>query len=288
MLDFSALTLENAPKIKHLFTRSYSKLCDYVYGTVLLWRDMWPTEFAVYDDILFLRIKLSEEKIAYMLPVSDDLNKALDILDKFHPEAKQFTNVPYGEIEALKQHYNEITAEVIETGGDYIYPAESMATLGGRKLHGQRNHMNYLDRTWAFHFEEINKNNVDDVRNFIERKAVTSSSALFQEGNKKTLEVLDNPEIYDFSTLVLYAENKVIGFTFGTVLRDTLYVTIEQADRDYRGAYPKLASAFVSKHLDKGIAYVNREDDLGDEGLRKAKMSWNPCEVVERFIVSVC
>jgi len=289
MLDFSAVTLLNAPNLKHLLTHSYSRLCDYVYGTVLLWRDMWPLEAAVHDDMVFLRIEISEGQTAYMLPVAEDLEHALGILDSFCPGGKLFINVPYGEIETLKQRYKKIDIEAIASGGDYIYDAESMASLKGRKLHGQRNHCNYFERTWVHSLEKVTVANVCDVKEFIARKAVAGSSALFLEGNRKTLEALDNLDVYGFSAMALYADGKVVGFTLGTLLGDTLYVTIEQADRDYRGAYPKLASGFVAEALKvcPELAFVNREDDLGDEGLRRAKMSWNPCEIIERFAVTV-
>jgi len=292
MLDFFKLTLANAIEIKPLFTHSYSRLCDYVFGTVLLWRDMWPVEFAVFEGMLFLRMEISgggtsDTHKVYMLPIADDLDHALDILDNYQSGPKLFRNIPYGELEILKQRYTNISVEAIDIGGDYLYDAESMATLTGRKLHGQRNHLNYFERTWDYRLDKITGSTINDVKEFIERKAVSGSSALFQEGNNKTLEALDNMDIYDFSSLALYAEDKVIGFTLGTLVDDTLYVTIEQADRDYRGVYPKLASSFVSAHLDKGAVYVNREDDIGDEGLRRSKMAWNPCQIVERFAVAV-
>ena len=287
MLDFTRLTLANAPMIRPFFTHTYSRLCDYVFGTLLMWRDMWPTDVALHDDIVFIRLEVSEGQTAYMLPIANDLVHAIGVLDSHHPGSKLFYNVPEAGVDLLQRRNSNVNVTAIESGGDYIYEAEAMATLSGRKLNGQRNHRNYFERTWKHHFEEITATNLGDVKAFIESKAVPASSALFEEGNSKTLEVLENPDIYNVSTMALYAESKVIGFTFGTLLGDTLYVTVEQADRDYRGAYPKLASAFVESHLGRGVLFVNREDDLGNEGLRKAKLAWNPYEVVERFSVAV-
>ena len=287
MLDFQRLTLANAPMFRPFFTHTYSRLCDYIFGTVLMWRDMWPTEIAVHDDMVFIRIEVSEGQKAYLLPIADDPVRAIGVLDSHQPGSKLFYNVPETMIELLDRRFKKVTVSTIESGGDYIYTAESMATLSGRKLNGQRNHRNFFERTWKHHVEEITENNIKDVVAFIELKAVPASSALFNEGNRKTLEVLENPDIYNISTMALYVEDKVVGFTFGTLLGDTLYVAVEQADRDYRGAYPKLASEFVSAHINRGALFVNREDDLGNEGLRKAKLAWNPCEVVERFSVSV-
>jgi len=287
MLEFSALTLAKASGLKPLLTHSYSRLCDYVFATVLLWRDMWPLDFAVFDKTVFMRIEVTEGQKGYMLPVGGDLMRSFEVLDSFCPGEKLFYNVPQIEIEAIRKHYDIVSVETIGSGGDYIYDAASMAALSGRKLHGQRNHANYFERTWKYRFENITDANVDDVKAFIKSKAVTASSELFFEGNRKTFELLDNLDIYGFTSLALYAQDEIVGFTFGSLLGDTLYVTIEQADRDYRGAYPVLASNFVSRHLDAGAVFVNREDDLGDEGLRRSKLAWHPCEIVERFAVVV-
>jgi len=286
-MEFNRLTLANATEIKPLFTHTYSRLCDYVFGTVLLWRDMWPTEFAVHGDSVFLRIEVEKNQFEYMLPITNSLPLALSALDSYQPESKTFCYVPKTEIDILKRHYSDAKVRPGNLTGDYLYCADAMSTLSGRKLHGKRNHANYFDRTWSHHFEEITSSNVQDIKDFIAQKTVSSSSDIFVEGNKKTLEALDNLDLYGFSALALYAESHVVGFTLGTLLGDTLYVNVEQADRDYRGAYPKLASEFVTRHLNAGVAFVNREDDLDDEGLRKAKLAWNPCDIIDRFSVEV-
>jgi len=287
MLDFSGLTLKDAPQLRSLLTHSHSRLCEYVFGTVLLWRDMWPMEFAVFKDTVFLRLEISAGQVAYMLPVGGDMDRALGILDSYHKGHKLFHYVPQTGVEMLRRRYGSVIAKPLDSGGDYLYYAEAMATLKGRKLHGQRNHFNYFERTRVHRLEKITDANASDVKAFAERISASNSSVLFQEGTRKTLELLDNLDVYGFSSLVLYAQDNVVGFTFGSLLDDTLYVTIEQADRTCRGAYPKLASAFVAEHLDAGAVFVNREDDIGDEGLRKAKLAWNPCEIIEKFSVAV-
>jgi hypothetical protein len=283
MLEFSRLKLSDAPELRPLFTHTHSRTCEYVFSTLLLWRDMWPLEYAVYGETVFIRIEVAKGQSGYMLPVGGDLEQALSVLDSHHQGQKLLYNVPPAELEILKLRYSSVIAEPLYTGGDYLYDADSMATVKGRKLHGQRNHLNYFERTWEHRTEEITDKNARDVKAFFERTAVLKSTDIFQEGANKTFEVLENLDVYRFSSLALYAEGKVIGATFGTLLGDTLYVTIEQADRAYRGVYPKLSSAFVSAHINAGAIYVNREDDLGDDGLRKSKLAWNPCRVIEKF-----
>jgi len=262
-----------------------------VFGTLVLWRDMWPLEFAIYDDyddkVLFIRIYGDEGQIGYLLPIGIELEQALGIFDSFVQGPKLFYNVAQAELETLQRLYGSVSVGKQYSSDDYLYCAESIAALKGRKLHGQRNHRNYFERTWTFHFEEVTDANVRDARSFFESFADSKPSDLFLEGNRKILEVLDNLDVYQFSSMALYAEGKIIGCTFGKLLGDTLYVSIEQANRDYRGAYPMLASAFVSAHLDEGALFVNREDDMGDEGLRSSKLAWNPCEIIEKYSVTV-
>jgi len=254
----------------------------------MMWRDMWPLEFAIYDEkVLFLRIEISEGNTGYLMPIGIELEHALGILNSFHQGQKIFYNVAQEELEKLQQIYGSVSANKQLSAGDYLYDADSIATLKGRKLHGQRNHCNYFERTWAFHFEEVTESNVSDVRHFFERFSDAKSSVFFQEAYHKILEVLDNLDLYQFSSMALFAESKIVGCTFGTLIGDTLYVSVEQADRDYRGAYPKLASAFVSAHLDSGALFVNREDDMGEEGLRSSKHAWNPCQIIDKYTVTV-
>jgi len=287
MLDFSRLGLADAPKLRPFLRHTYSRTCDHVFGTIMMWRDMWPLEFAVYDDkALFMRIEMAEGNKGYLMPIGMEPEYTLGILNDFHQGQKQFYNVAQEELETLQRVYGNVSAMKQVSAGDYLYNADSIATLNGRKLHGQRNHCNYFERTWAFHFEKVTNDNVRDVRVFFERFSDAKSSVFFQEAYHKILEVLDNLDIYQFSSLALYAEDKIIGCTFGTLLGDTLYVSVEQADRNYRGAYPKLASAFASAHLDAGALFINREDDMGEEGLRSSKQAWNPCQIIEKYSVT--
>ena len=287
MLDFSRLTLADAPKLRPLLTHSYSRTCEYIFGTLMLWRDMWPMEFAIYNDTVFIRLEVTKGQVGYILPVGGDLEQALGVLDAYQQGKKQFYNVPAAEVEILRRRYKSMVIKELDSGGDYLYKADSMAALKGRKLHGQRNHLNYFERTWAHHSEKITDANAQDVKAFFERTSPSKPSDVFQEGYNKTFEVLDNLDVYQFSSLALYADDKIVGATFGTLLGDTLYVSIEQADRDYRGAYQKTASAFVAAHLEAGAVFVNREDDMGDEGLRRSKQAWNPCQIIDKFSVTV-
>ena len=92
--------------------------------------------------------------------------------------------------------------------------------------------------------------------------------------------------VYGLVGGVLRADGAIVGFTLGEVLRDTLYIHIEKADRDYPGAYQMLCRQFCTAYAD-GLAYVNREEDMGDLGLRKAKRDLHPVTQLKKYTVEV-
>ena len=106
------------------------------------------------------------------------------------------------------------------------------------------------------------------------------------EENHKVQEVLEHLDQYGLVGGVLRADGAIVGFTLGEVLRDTLYIHIEKADRDYPGAYQMLCRQFCTAYAG-GLAYVNREEDMGNLGLRKAKRDLHPVTQLKKYTVEV-
>ena len=101
------------------------------------------------------------------------------------------------------------------------------------------------------------------------------------------LEVLDHMDDYRMSGGVLLADGRVVGFSLGEIVGDTLFVHIEKADRTCKGAYQMLVNQFALRYAGEGVAYINREEDMGDEGLRRAKQSYHPVALLKKYHV-VC
>ena len=108
--------------------------------------------------------------------------------------------------------------------------------------------------------------------------------------SKKIDEILESIEkfkIYEQTGMALYADGYIIGFAIGEILNDTLFVHIEKADSEYRGAYQIIVNEFAKMHMNYNIEYINREDDAGDENLRISKMSYHPCEIIKKYTVEI-
>ena len=86
---------------------------------------------------------------------------------------------------------------------------------------------------------------------------------------------------------VLLVEGRIVGFSLGEIIGDTLFTHIEKADRDYEGCYQMLVAQFAQQFAGEGVAFINREDDTGDLGLRTSKLSYHPVALLEKYTVTV-
>ena len=102
------------------------------------------------------------------------------------------------------------------------------------------------------------------------------------------IEVLENYEIYGMLGGVLKVDDKIVGYSISEIVGDTLFCHIEKADISYGGAYQMLTNQFLQMYASsEDIKFVNREEDCGDEGLRKSKMSYHPIELIEKNTVKI-
>lgn len=209
---------------------------------------------------------------------------------------------------------------------DYLYNIDDLVNLNGSKYDGKRNHIkrfikensnikltiinnsNMIDTNIDNHFNKIvryiNGNKITDnnetdlneintiIENTIEFVRVFGShiqeGSSFEYENNRAMELLSNVMNFPIITAVLSVNDKIIGVTCGEIIGDTLHVHIEKADRNYNGTYTYLNNSFAKyiKSIDENIKYINREEDDGDEGLRRAKESYHPCEKLGKYILT--
>ena len=174
---------------------------------------------------------------------------------------------------------------------DYLYEAEALKYFKGKKLSGQRNHVNRFLRTYGdeWSFSPLTAEDAADVEAFLVRyaDATQKESTTFEEDLSKTREVLHTFADYGMVGGVLRVRGQVVGFSIGEVLGDTLFIHIEKADRTCEGGYQMLVSRFAQLYAVDGVDYINREDDTGDPGLRTSKLSYKPVALLEKFAVVV-
>lgn len=289
MLDFKELSIEDIPLIKPFYNKPDNRTCDNTVGGIFVWRDYYKTRYAIVDKTLIMKVELAG-KTAFTVP-GGNLEHAAELICEYTRSLDIPTIIclaTENDIAKLKELYDCIVCEERDLA-DYIYFAEDLAYMRGRKYSGQRNHINYFMKEYPdFEFRTIDSNTLPDVFKFYENymSSVEKDSESFKAEAKMMPEVLYNINKYGFDTLALYAGGKVVAFAIGERLGDTLFEHIEKADSNVRGAYQMIASGFARTYID-GVTYVNREDDAGDMGLRKSKLSYHPCEILMKYSVKI-
>ncbi|MCL2813631.1 MAG: phosphatidylglycerol lysyltransferase domain-containing protein [Oscillospiraceae bacterium] len=298
MLNFKKLTLEDIQKISPYFEYSENKTCDNTIGGTFMWRDFFSVEYAEFENTLIFKAKVIYRGgiTAFTVPLGKnekDILGCMEQLDKYCRSNEipvTYCTATAGDMHYLNALYREIELFQEINWSDYLYRADDLKYLAGRKYSGQRNHINYFKKTypdWAF--EEITEDNIGEVKDFYNRFNLTANkdSEIFAEEQKKTLEVLDNYRIYKMPGGLLRIGRLVAAFAVGEIWRNVLFVHIEKADFGIRGAYQVINNEFVRHFASDDIEFINREEDVGDEGLRTSKKSYHPCEIIDKYIAAV-
>ncbi len=293
MLEFHPLQIKDLPRLKRYFEYNTSRICDTTPGSAMIWRDMYKTEWALYDGSLYFKVDYPGLGETFTLPLGGGRPEHFKQIAAYccrRGMAIAFYPVPRDELDRLQAYFPNSAAVAERDNFDYLYRAEDLKYFRGKKLSGQRNHVNKFLKTYGnWSFRPIGEEDLPAVRAFLDRYAAgrEKAAASFHEDIAKTREILDNYRTYDLLGGMLLAEGDVAGFSLGEVVGDTLFTHIEKADRDYEGAYQMLVAQFAQRFAVDGVEFINREDDTGDPGLRTSKLSYHPISLLEKYTVTV-
>lgn len=295
-LRFHKITARNMPLVWHYMQREKGRTCDFSYGGVLMWVDMFDYEMAICHDTLFIKGRLENDLSlpAFSLPVgSQSLADSVSLLQRYSREQGmplRFSAIPEYCIAAFSDLCPR-HVDPLDDWSDYLYDINSLATLAGKKMAKKRNHVNqYVALCGSDTYEPLTRAALPDLCSFMDSlEAAGAPSAQADEERRLTRKVLDMMNHHDMPMQggLLRADGRVVAFTIGDVKGDTLFVHIEKALRDVPGSYEMINKCFAADMLARypHLSFVNREDDAGDEGLRKAKLSYHPVEILKKYNV---
>lgn len=282
MLTFSKPTIEDKAWVDECFRYVNSFNCEYTFGNLFVWSTAYRTEIAGFEGFMICRWGKAPD-YKYSLPIGKgDFKKAVE---EIIADAKSFGIKPviYGVTDNYKKLLDEYFPDKFEYmyddgDFDYIYSVEKMASLSGKKYHGKRNHItNFKKNHPDWSFEIIDSSNIHECIELHSNWIHThEDDADYSFEFEAVLTAFENYEKLGFVGGILKVGGKAIAYTMGERHSDELFVThFEKAPPEIQGAYPIINQEFTKNCL-MDYQYVNREEDLGIEGLRKAKQSYNP------------
>lgn len=266
-----------------------------------MWVDYFHYEYCITGDTLFLKgvSELHPEIAAFSLPVGAmPLTGSIAMLKDYCRRQRMATRlsaVPEDRLADLLSVTGGAVEELADWS-DYIYEADKLATLSGKALGKKRNHVNrFMADNEGWSAEWLSAANMRPAREAYMRwlgsgttAGLDAASAI--EESAQTLAVMDDFGRYPFEGLVLNdGAGRVVAFTMGEVIGDTLYTHIEKMDHEVAGAGETINKLFAERILERHpeIVYINREEDAGDPGLRQAKLSYHPAIVLHKYDVVV-
>ena len=284
MLEFKKPEITDKQWVNDCLVHANSMNCEYTFGNLFIWSSAYSTEICRYKDFLICRWG-KDDDINYSLPLGEgDFTDAVDaIIDyaKSNGETPVIYGITEGYLGLMQEAFTgKFTYKYDDGNNDYIYSTEKMASLSGKKYHGKRNHItNFKKNNPDWSFEKISKDNIDEClalhSKWIENKDPDDEDySLEFEAVKKAFEYFDE---LDMVGGLIRVNGEVIAYTLGEPqMNGRCFVShFEKAPADMIGAYPIINQEFTKNCLMQ-YEYVNREEDLGIEGLRKAKQSYHP------------
>ena len=296
MIEFKNLTLEDKPTIDCYFREVQPRNSECTFTNMFIWRDCYEVQWAIVDGLLIVKPGQMDE--SWILQPYGDYTKC-DLRSVFVQLDEYFSSqgMPF-----IMRAVTESFAQLLETEYpglfyleeerdlfDYTYLGEDLRELKGRKYHSKRNHLsNFRKNHPDYVYEPMTENMVEEVWQYLEawcgQKACSGSldSGLHCE-QKAIREALDHFEVLDYKGAVIRLDGKIAAFTLGEMLNDnTVIIHVEKADGTITGLYGAINQEFLL-HEWPTVQYVNREEDTGAEGLRKAKLSYHPVELIKKY-----
>ncbi|WP_026051030.1 DUF2156 domain-containing protein [Clostridium tunisiense] len=297
MMIFKKLTIKDKP-ILDRYLQNYNFITsEYSFTTLLVWREACDVQYAIHKGILIIKKKDFKDNYYFMQPIGYSKKNLKELIHELKEYKKEnnmkylFKDVEDSFLEDLKDIYGE-DAHIEEDvdNFDYIYLKEKLATLSGKKLHGKKNHYNYFVKNYNYEVKDFSEPGVMEdcikLAHQWHKENFTGDKFLTYE-LKGIEEVLYNADKLNLKGMAVYVDDIISTFTVGEVVnKDMAIVHFEKGRKDINGIYAFTNKTFVEKYLNE-VGYINREQDLGIEGLRKAKRSYYPVKLEKKYCINL-
>lgn len=289
-MEFNDITLADKEWLSARFREDNKRACEFCFASTYLWKKVYPLKVADTCGCAILKY-VFEDDIYYAFPAgAGDKKRALEkimLYEQTEGNRVKISGILEDEKEMVLNWYpGRFVIEPDRDRSDYIYNAKDLMELAGRKYHGKRNHIARFKDNSSWNYERLASTNAEEciqMNHIWKKKRVDKWDDMMQEEYDVVKEALMHFEELGLTGGVLRKDGQVIAFTLGEPLSDdTFVVHFEKAFPEIQGAYPMINQQFVIAEC-QDYQYVNREEDTGDEGLRKAKLSYHPVMLLDKY-----
>lgn len=313
MIKFKDLSTSDRALIQRFTLYGERQNCDLSFSNLISWRFLYNTQFAVIDDYLVFRFH-TRRHLAYMMPIPkpqvmedgsyrvkpcDECSVKVirtirdDSIAMGHPFL--MLGVCNYMVDLIEQSFPDtFTIEPNRNFADYIYTRDKLINLSGKKLQSKRNHINKFKSLYPqYTYRPLTEDLIPQCLELEKQWRKVSKDDTDEQDLDESLSIELRSMTRAFHRWdrlgltggTIWVDDKLVAFTFGCPINQTTFdVCVEKADVNYEGSFSIINQEFV-KHLPEQYCYINREEDMGNEGLRRAKLSYHPDILLEKNTV---
>lgn len=302
MMNFEVVTLEHKKMIKPYLYRYGEGSCQHSFAAMFCMANKYGDSFCEKDGWLFFhRAGISSKtERAYLFPMGDNsdevrLGYAIEaIIEDAHNHGAvvRFETLTAAAKDAAVRLFPEMfSVTALRDYSEYIYTYDKLANLPGHEMASKRQNINTFYRTFgnSVRIEKIADKHLDEIRSFqkmwLDNRLNGEDDVQLEPENIAIQFGLSHFAELDLSGIVIYIDNVMCGYAYGAPLSENSYdVIIEKGDRRIANIYRVLNRELVRLCCEK-YRYINREEDVGVEGLRRAKLSYKPDILLEKYLL---
>ena len=294
MLEFRTISLDDRERINTALRLSDFRGCEYSFANNLAWRRLADSKIAFYEDFYICCAFDTEDGVPhFVLPAGkgsyERVIREMQLFSSSIGKPLVITGVTDDSLEMFNELFSGgFTVTHDRDGSDYIYSTADLISLSGRKYHQKRNHLARFNET-DHSFSLISEKDFDECIEFCTNTYNYKNS--YGDHSSVAEQFAINTYFSYFGELglvggIIRIDGRIAALAIGEPLNsDTFCVHIEKADTSYNGIYAGINNCFA-KSAAADFRYINREEDLGIEGLRKSKLSYHPAFLLDKYTVT--
>lgn len=293
-MEFREITLADKAVFDEYYIKYPQSSAFLSFTTLYLWKGFSGIKYAVLPDGNIVLGGVSGRSGAryFSLPETND-EVLLSVVKQIKTEFGEFllVNLTEEQTEVIKKAYPDCGVKYKRNNNNYVYETKSLAELSGKKLQSKRNHLNRFKNTYTYELVDIDNSEmaeecIEMTRLWYEEKE--DADSYLEAEIFACRESLTHMKELGLTGMAIRVDGKIAAYSIGEYMNGgrMAHIIIEKALNEYSGAYNAINNFFIIRHW-SDTEYVNREEDMGLEGLRKAKTSYRPAFLIKMYDVSI-
>lgn len=301
MLALREITVEKKGDLNQYIRRKCSQNSEFTFTNLFMWRKSYDIRYVILHDMLCIMPKHFGGPRSATFPIGflrEDGTEG-DIVPVIEELLRYFEEI--GET-LLIRLYDDITVQKLNqafpgkflitedvNSFDYVYRVDELTALSGKRFHTKKNHVNKFKRLYNWKYQTINHENADECLAVFEQwyQGKEEEGSNISEEREAVMELFHNWEHLDVRGGCIRVDGKMVAFSVGEPLCGNMAVIhLEHADMAYEGAFAMMNQQFL-EHEWQDFVYVNREEDMGIPGMRRAKESYRPAFMVKKYVATL-